>query len=89
MKFGPVCFNSLISGEIVVEKALNRFSEPLTFKINLVNIKIIIYFSGAFTNQLNICDGAFLQKYLTAFSRQLFSQKIFIEDVRLSSEYVS
>ena len=32
-------------------------------------------YRGVFRTQSNICDGGFLQKYLTAFSRKLFSEK--------------
>ena len=42
---------------------------------------------GVFRTQLNIYDEAFLQKQLTTKSRQVFSQKSSIVDVRLSSKY--
>ena len=44
---------------------------------------------SVFKTQSNIYDGAFLQKYFTAKSRELFSQKISIVDVRLGSKYAS
>ena len=44
---------------------------------------------GIFRIQSNNYDGTFLQKLWASKSHQLFSQKISILDVQLSSKYVS
>ena len=46
-------------------------------------------FSSVFRTYCNIYDGAFLRKYLKAFSCQPFLQNSSIVDVRLDFKYVS
>ena len=50
---------------------------------------LIINTRGVFRTKSNIYDRTFLQKQLTVFSRQLFSQKSSIVNVRMSSNQVS
>ena len=53
------------------------------------NLKFGQIYRGVFRTESNIFNEAFLQKKLTAKSQDLFLQKSFIVDVRLSSKYAS
>ena len=52
------------------------------------NIRVDVI-RGVFRTHSKICDDAFLQKYLTAFSRSLLWQKGSIAYLRLGSQYTS
>ena len=80
------------------EKTLNRklrffvqwtIHSPWKTLLNDFYRFITILFRSVFGTQLNIYDGVFLRKHLTAFIHSLFSQKSSIVDVLLSSKYAS
>ena len=61
----------------------------LSFLSLLFLNKNILVNRGVFETQPDIYDGAFLQRYLAAFSRFFFLQKHSITDVQQGSKYGS
>ena len=79
--------NYRFSREITIAQCI--FIWIFCYKNELQHVRLHTDCSEVFQTLPNICDGAFLRKYLTPFSCQLFSRRSSITDVWQCSKYFS
>ena len=98
----PFCHFRPLHGDLDISRAITAEGSPLHIASSRHSNRELLVFErnslttgrgreikGVFRTQSNIYHGAFLQKWFTTLSHQLFLQNRFIVDARLGSNYSS